>query len=104
MQGFEYKIERAKKARTAGSLLSPDDFAGKGSADSNQKALQALKNKGLIKAVAQGIYVRPKMNSYIGEVLQTIEEIAQAIAKSDKIQFVPKPINYSRIKQKETSL
>jgi len=70
-------------------LLFPDDFADKGSADSIRKALQALKDKGLIKAVAHGIYVRPKMNSYIGEVLPTAEEVAQAIAKRDKIRLVP---------------
>lgn len=89
MQGVEYKIERAIKARTTGSLLFPDDFAGKGSADSIRKALQALKDKGLIKSVAHGIYIRPKMNAYIGEVLPTAEEVAQAIAKRDKIRLVP---------------
>lgn len=89
MQGVEYKIERAIKARTAGSLLFPDDFAGKGSADSIRKALQALKDRGLIKSVSHGIYVRPKMNSYIGEVLPTAEEVAQAIAKRDKIRLIP---------------
>jgi len=89
MQGVEYKIERAIKARTAGSLLFPDDFAGKGSADSIRKALQTLKDNGLIKSVAHGIYVRPKVNSYIGEVMPTAEEVAQAIAKRDKIRLVP---------------
>ena len=89
MQGVEYKIERAIKARVAGSLLFPDDFVDKGSADSIRKALQALKDKGLIKVVAHGIYVRPRMNSYIGEVLPTAEEVAQAIAKRDKIRLVP---------------
>ena len=49
MQGVEYKIERAIKARAAGSLLFPDDFDGKGLADSIRKALQTLKDNGLIK-------------------------------------------------------
>jgi hypothetical protein len=89
MQGVENKIERAIKARSAGSLMFPDDFAGKGSADSVRKALQSLKERGLIKSVAHGIYVRPKMSSYIGEVLPTAEEVAQAIAKRDKIRLVP---------------
>jgi hypothetical protein len=86
MQSVEYKIERSIKARAAGSLLFPDDFAEKGSADSIRKALLVLKDKGLIKSVAHGIYVRPKMNAYIGEVLPTAEEVAQAIAKRDKIR------------------
>lgn len=89
MQSVEYKIERSIKAKPKGSLLFPDDFAGKGSADSIRKALQALKVKGLIKSVAHGIYVCPKVNSFIGEVLPTAEEVAQAIAKRDKIRLVP---------------
>ncbi len=89
MQSVEYKIERSIKSRPKGSLLFPDDFADKGSADSIRKALQGLKDKGLIKSVAQGIYVYPKVNSYIGEVLPTAEEVAQTIAKRDKIRLVP---------------
>ncbi len=89
MQGVEYKIERKIRARDRGSLLFPDDFTDQGSAESIRKALQALKNKGLIKQVAHGIYVRPKISAYIGEVLPTAEEVAQAIAKRDKIRIVP---------------
>lgn len=89
MQGVEYKIERRIKTKERGSLLSPDDFADTGSAESIRKALQALKDKGLIKQVAHGIYVLPKISSYIGEVLPTAEEVAQAIAKRDKIRIVP---------------
>ena len=89
MQGVEFKIERAIKAKARGSLLLPDDFADQGSAESIRKALQVLKDKGLIKSVAHGIYVRPKVSAYIGEVLPTAEEVAQAIAKRDKIRIVP---------------
>lgn len=89
MQGVEYKIERKIRARDRGSLLFPDDFADQGSAESIRKALQALKVKGLIRSVAHGIYVRPKVSEYIGEVLPTAEEVAQAIAKRDKIRIVP---------------
>ena len=45
--------------------------------------------KGIIKSVAQGFYVQPKINSYIGEVLPTVEEVAQVIAKRDRIRLVP---------------
>lgn len=89
MQSVEYKIAKSIKAKPFGSLIFPDDFADKGSADSIRKALQALKNKGLIKAVAHGIYVRPKMSPYIGEVMPSAEEVAHAIAKRDKIRIVP---------------
>ncbi|WP_423128083.1 DUF6088 family protein [Gaoshiqia sp. Z1-71] len=89
MQGVEYKIERAIKSRPVGHLVFAGDFSNKGSDDSIRKALHSLKEKGLIKSVAHGIYVRPKVSPYIGEVLPTAEEVAQAIAKRDKIRLVP---------------
>lgn len=89
MQGVEYKIEKAIKSRAKGTLFLPYDFACEGSAVSIRKALQALKDKDIIKSVAHGIYVRPKINAYIGEVLPSAEEVAQAIAKRDKIRLVP---------------
>jgi ribosomal protein S19E (S16A) len=89
MQSVEYKIEKTIKSKPRGSLLFPDDFSQKGSAESVRKALQNLKEKGIIKSVAHGIYVRPVMDEYIGEVLPTAEEIAKAIAKRDRIKLVP---------------
>jgi len=89
MEGAEYKIEIAIKSKPKGHLLFADDFSDKGSAESIRKALQSLKDKGVIRSVAHGIYVRPKVSPYIGEVLPTAEEVAQAIAKRDKIRLVP---------------
>ena len=89
MQSVEYKIEKTIKSKTRGSLLFPEDFSQKGSAESVRKALQNLKEKGIIKSVAHGIYVRPVIDEYIGEVLPTAEEVAKAIAKRDKIKLVP---------------
>jgi ribosomal protein S19E (S16A) len=85
----EYKVEKAIKSKPRGSLLFPDDFSQKGSAESVRKALQSLKEKGLIKTVAHGIYVRPVIDEYIGEVIPTAEEVAKAIAKRDKIKMLP---------------
>jgi hypothetical protein len=39
--------------------------------------------------VAQGIYVRPKESSLIGKLLPTAEEVAEAIAKRDRIRTLP---------------
>lgn len=89
MQSVEYKIEKTIKSKHRGSLLFPEDFSHKGSAESVRKALQNLKEKGIIKSVAHGIYVRPVIDEYIGEVLPTAEEVAKAIAKRDRIKLVP---------------
>ena len=64
MQSVEYKIEKSIKAKPKGFLMLPDDFAKVGSAESVRKALQNLKEKGLIKSVAHGIYVRPVIDEY----------------------------------------
>ncbi len=89
MQSVEYKIEKTIKSKPKGHLLFPDDFSHRGSAESVRKALQSLKEKGLIKTVAYGIYVRPVIDKYIGEVLPSAEEVVKAIAKRDKIRLVP---------------
>ncbi len=89
MQSVKYKIEKTIKSKPRGSLLFPEDFSEKGSAESVRKALQNLKEKGVIKSVAHGIYVRPVIDEYIGEVLPTAEEVAKAIEKRDMIKLVP---------------
>jgi len=89
MQSVEYKIEKTIKSKPRGSLLFPEDFSEKGSAESVRKALQNLKEKGVIKSVAHCIYVRRVIDEYIGEVLQTAEEVAKAIEKRDMIKLVP---------------
>ena len=89
MQSVEYKIEKTIKSKLRGSLLFPEDFSQKGSSDSVSKALQNLKERGIIKSVAHGIYLRPVIDKYIGEVFPTAEEVAKAIEKRDKIKLVP---------------
>ena len=89
MQSVESKIEKSIKAKPRGFLLLPDDFAQHGSAESVRKALQSLREKGLIRSVAHGIYVRPVISEYIGEVLPTAEEVAETIARRDKIKLIP---------------
>jgi len=89
MQSVENKIEKSIQAKPKGFLILPDDFTKVGSAESVRKALQNLKDKDLIKSVAHGIYVRPVLDEYIGEILPTAEEVAKAIARRDKIKLVP---------------
>jgi predicted transcriptional regulator of viral defense system len=64
-----------------------------GSSEAIRKALQRLEEKQIIYRVSQGIYVRPKKNKYIGELLPSAEEVAAAIAKRDRIRMVPTGIS-----------
>ncbi len=89
MQSVASKIKRVINSKPRGELFFPGDFSDMGSSDSVRKALQQLKEKGLIKQVAHGIYVRPRYNELIGVLMPTTEEIALGIAKRDRIKIVP---------------
>jgi hypothetical protein len=72
-----------------GTMFFPEDFMQYGSPTSIRKALERLTAREVIDRVAQGIYVRPKQNSYIGKVLPSAEEVAEAIARRDRARTVP---------------
>lgn len=89
MESIEYKVEQCIKSRARGTLLFPEDFSEFGSSEAIRKALQRLEEKGVIRRVAQGIYVSPVISTYIGEVLPSAEEVAAAITKRDRARTVP---------------
>lgn len=81
-------IDRINKT-PKGKLIFPEDFQSFGSSEAIRISLHRLEKNKQITRVAQGIYVRPKVSKYIGEVMPSIEEIAKGIAKRDKIRIVP---------------
>ena len=89
MQKTEENIEKSIKRKPKGALLLPEDFAMLGTSVAVRKALQRLREKGLIKQVAHGIYVRPKINDFIGDVMPSAEEVFKGIAQRDKIRLLP---------------
>ncbi|MFC7523131.1 DUF6088 family protein [Parapedobacter sp. GCM10030251] len=88
-QSIEKRILEKIKSTRRGTLIFPEDFLNFGSSEAVRLALHRLEKDQAITRVAQGIYVRPKVNKYIGQVLPTLEEIATGIAKRDKIRTVP---------------
>ena len=86
-------IEDKKVAQIAalpkGELLLPVDFQELGSSEAVRLSLFRLEKKDFIVRVAQGIYVRPKESSLIGKLTPSAEEVADAIAKRDRIRTVP---------------
>jgi hypothetical protein len=89
MQSIERHIEKSIKSKPRGSLVLPSDFMQYGTAKAVQKSLERLEDKGVIVRVAQGIYVRPKISKLIGTLTPSAEEVAEAIAKRDRIRTVP---------------
>ena len=89
MKSVASEIEKLIKKNTKGNLIFPEDFQELGSSEAIRLALHRLEKDAIITRVAQGIYVRPKSNKYIGKLTPTAEEVAAAIAKRDRIRTLP---------------
>lgn len=88
-QSIEKQIEKSIKNKQKGVIVIPDDYIDYGSSDAIRKALDRLENKQVIIRVAQGIYVRPKISKLLGPLVPSAEEVAEAIAKRDRIRTLP---------------
>ncbi len=86
---IEDKIVAQIEALPKGELLLPVDFQELGSSEAVRLSLFRLEKEGFIERVAQGIYVRPKESSLIGPLTPSAEEVAEAIAKRDRIRTLP---------------
>lgn len=89
MTSIEDNILQRIEAFPIGEILLPADFSDLGSSEAVRLSLFRLEKEGVISRVAQGIYVRPKESSLIGKLVPTAEEVAEAIAKRDRIRTVP---------------
>ena len=89
MTSIEDKILQHIEAFPKGELFLPSDFSELGSSEAVRLSLFRLEKEGVITRVAQGIYVRPRESSLIGKLTPTAEEVAEAIAKRDKIRITP---------------
>jgi len=93
MQSIENKIENNIKKSKRGKIFFQDDFAILGTPGAIRLALSRIEKKGLLVRVAHGIYSYPRINKieWIENkyILPSIDEIAQSIAKRDKIRIVP---------------
>ncbi len=86
---IEKSIRERIETLPKGELLYAADFSDLGSAESIRLSLFRLEKQGVIKRVAHGIYVRPKENAFIGTIDPTAEEVAEAIAKRDRLRTIP---------------
>lgn len=85
------EIKRKITSSKRGTLFFPDSFAQMASSDAIRSALVRLCKDGDIIRVAQGIYCYPKNGTKWGGgvVPPSIEDIANGIAKRDKVRIVP---------------
>lgn len=89
MRSIENDILVQIESLPKGELLLPSDFIELGSSEAVRLSLFRLEKEGVITRVSHGIYVRPEESSLIGKLTPTAEEVAEAIAKRDRIRTVP---------------
>lgn len=91
MQSVYNQIEDRIRGLGPGTILFPDDFTDIGSSEAVRIALMRLCKVGVVIRVAHGIYCYPKIDTKWGSGLiqPSIEEIAKAVAKRDKVRIMP---------------
>lgn len=91
MQSVYAEIKRIVENSNCGTLFFPDDFVALGSSDAIRASLVRLCRSGVLMRAAQGIYYSPKVDTKWGSgtIPPTVEEIAEGIAKRDKVRIVP---------------
>lgn len=90
MESVSRTIERrVNRQRKSGELIFPADFRGSGTEAAIKMALSRLNKEGVIKRIGHGIYVVPKQDEIFGDILPGPQEVAESIAKKDKVRIMP---------------
>lgn len=90
-QSTENKIERRLRGKGRGSIVFQQDYADCGTPSAINSTFFRLYTDGVLIRLAHGIYYYPKEDKEygLGIVFPSVEDIAQAIAKRDKVKIVP---------------
>lgn len=83
------EIENTLKRKKKGNLIFPTDFRGMGSEAAIKMALNRLNKENFIKRIAHGIYLIPKIDPLFGAISPSPEEVAEALAKKEKVNIKP---------------
>jgi hypothetical protein len=89
MKSTAERIEKRIKSKPKGTIMFPSDFIDLGTSEAIRLHLFRLEKDGLIKRIAQGIYVRPRESKLLGTLSPSAEEVASSIAKRDRIRCIP---------------
>lgn len=88
-QSIERSVLSRIYGRGKGSVFTPNDFLEVGSRGAVDLALHRLHRQGTIRRLARGLYDYPEVNPILGTIAPSIEQIAKAIAKSEKAKLQP---------------
>lgn len=79
-----WRIRENISARESGEPFTVAELRELGPRAAVYNALSRLAHEGVINAVTQGVYVRPKMNRFVGVMPPSAESVAHAIASATK--------------------
>ena len=84
-------IEERVHNMQAGEIFFPDSMSDLGTSNAVRCALKRLCQDEIIVRVAQGIYFKPKTDAKwgLGIIMPSIRDIANAIAKRDRVNIAP---------------
>ena len=84
------KIEKRITGSIMGTVFVTSDFVDIASADTANRALLRLVEKGLLRKIVRGVYEWPETNSFLKErVAVSPDKVAQAIARNNNWTIVP---------------
>lgn len=83
------EIEKKLLKGKGGQLFFLSDFRGLGSEAAIRKSFSRLSKTGKVKRIAQGIYLIPKIDPVLGELMPSMESVAETIAKKEHIRIKP---------------
>lgn len=89
MENVHKHIEHSVSRRKKGDLIFPVDFRGKGTQAAVKTALSRLCRDGKLKRLAHGIYYVPKIDPLFGTIHPAPEDVAEAVAKKEKVRIQP---------------
>jgi hypothetical protein len=89
MESVDSKIIKKVKKAKRGSLFFVEDFLNLGTSKAVSKALERLVEKDELSRVARGIYSRLRIDSVLGAIAPSTEEIAEAVRRRDKARIIP---------------
>lgn len=89
MESSKNQIQTKISKSSFGEIFFLDDFVKYGSSENIRKVLSRLEEDAVVIRLAQGIYLKPKIDPLLGVIYPTTEEIAKQIAQRDKARIAP---------------
>lgn len=90
MQSVEKEIEQYISRKKRGKIYFTNDFHGFGNDGAVRIALMRLINNKILLRLARGIFYYPIIDKELGiNLLPSIEDVAEALAKRDKARIIP---------------